>query len=189
MTAIKTYLLIDAPETLDCMVRKGFLELANVEVISLYKRASIACEKRGIKYKIIENFSNIEDTIKFTLKSYDNLLAFCERYDSIAKEQLPELKSRGINPFQFSYYHLKILIDSVSVKLYQMYHFLKKAEDATIIYRREDILDNEIPENLFYQDSLNLFAVVLEEIKAQLKFNVNFLAIGVSLNTDRKSVV
>ena len=178
MDTIKNYLLIDAPETLDYMRKGGMLRLPNIEIVSLYKRASIACEKKGIDYRVIDEFSSIDNVIDFTYNNYEKLLQFCSRFDSFLKERLPDLMNRGIEPFKYSYYHLKILMDSVSVKVFQTYHFLKTAEGARVFYR-DEVFDGAIPENLFYPELLNLFPAILNEISTQGDFKIDLLPLAI----------
>lgn len=157
------YLLVNSEEALDAFAQLfcGNLPDDMVAVAST-SAGMVACELARITYTTLDQYSPRAEIISLGWENYHALAVFCEQWDGVAQCLAPGLKARCIKPFRFSYYDLKILIDSVSIKLLLLKNFLRHAGGHEIFYLPET--NHKIVTGEFLQpySDVNMFSVLLE---------------------------
>ena len=157
------YLLVDSVRTL-ARAYDLFGKPLPIDLIIVAATAAgiLACEQAQVAYTTIERFSSRKDIIDLGWRNYSELTDFCEYWDRIAQEKAPCLRERGIKPFRFGYYDLKILIDSIAVKILLLCNFVKEVGDQDIYFAPEP--QREIVSGDFLRPckDVNIFSVLLE---------------------------
>lgn len=157
------YLLVNSEEALESfsLLFRGSLPDDTVFVAPT-SAGVLACERAQVPYTTLDSYSPRAAIINLGWHNYASLALFCERWDATAQGFTPGLKNRGIKPFRFSYYDLKILVDSISIKLLMLKNFIQHAAGHEIFYLPE-------PDHQFVKSGLlrprsdvNMFSVLLE---------------------------
>ncbi|MBZ5557416.1 MAG: hypothetical protein LAO77_09115 [Acidobacteriia bacterium] len=128
-------LLVDSSATLEAARDAGWLRHRDVTVVAATKYGVHACHAARVPYTVIDSFYPAADLVAFTLAAYDRLSAFCEERDAALWRRHDDLRRRGIRPFRFSFYELKILADVLSVKLLQLRRLFAVRPGTRAIYR------------------------------------------------------
>ncbi len=138
----------------------------DVVFVAACSAAMVTCLKNKVPFVTVDEFSQRQEIIDLGWANYDRLDEFCLKWDKLAQEVTPTLAARKIAPFRFSYYDLKILIDSISVKILMLRGMVKAAMGSPIYFvaeRSRRLVDGD---SLRPCDNLNSFAVLLEEFFA-----------------------
>lgn len=169
------YLLVNSEEALNsfALLFPGNLP-DDIVFVASTSVGMVACERARIAYSTLDQYSPRAEIISLGWGNYSSLATFCERWDAAAQEFMPCLKIRGIKPFRFSYYDLKILVDSISTKLLMLKNFIHHAEGQEIFYLPEPDHGIVTGELLRPRSNINMFSVLLETV---LKDEVNLLAL------------
>jgi hypothetical protein len=157
------YLLVSSNQELD-----SFSKLVcgkwpdDMVLVALTSAGIVACEQGRKSYTTLDQYSPRAEIISLGCNNYFALATFCERWDIAAHSYTPSLEARGIKPFRFGYYDLKILIDSISVKLLMLKNFIRHAAGCEIFYLSEQ--DNDIVAGDFLRPrgDVNMYSVLLE---------------------------
>lgn len=101
-------------------------KIKNFEIISLSDEGSYECEKKKNNYIPISKFTKLREITHFGKKNMKNLHKFCNMWDIFFSKSSNEIFNTKIKPFKFEFYFLKILIDTISLKILLLENFLKK---------------------------------------------------------------
>lgn len=166
------YLLIDSPESLEYFQSHKLIG-GDTCIVAISRSGSIACEKDGISYKIIEDFSDAAYYVRFSEANLLKLRETCALLDEIyfAKDIL---KSRGIKPFLFSRYDLKILLDTIGSKFFFSRSFLSKLSPHDEVVCPTERITAEYT-GVYFDNADSLYAVVLKAILKSKKFSIRFV--------------
>jgi hypothetical protein len=138
----------------------------DVVFVAACSAAMVACLKHKVPFVTIDEFSRRKDIIDLGWANYDRLDKFCLKWDKMAQKSTQALAARKIAPFRFSYYDLKILIDSISVKILMLQGLVNAAVGSSIFFVPERSRRMVVGESLRPCDNLNSFSILLEEFFA-----------------------
>lgn len=133
---------------------------ADAEFVAVTKYGVAACADAGISHRIIDDYYPAEELIALALEDYDRLERACAAWDRVVFTEAPEAARRGIRVFGHSLYELKILMDTVGTKLFQLRALLDRTDGAELWYR-DDQFPAPLGDDLAFPDSANLFAPAL----------------------------
>lgn len=154
-------LLLDSCETYAAAQRARLVEGA--KVIAVTARAMAFCETHEIKYLRLDGYCDPVDLELIGRSNYTFLEEFCLKADIALQRDYSELALRKIFLASFSFYYIKISMDSLSTKLYMLLRMLEVEAPRCIIVRAgdEDLISNSLP--VFTEDT-NLFLALLRII-------------------------
>jgi hypothetical protein len=159
------YVLVDSARTLEAMQQESRGAPKNdLKLIATTSSGMLACELAGSPYTRIDHFSSRHEIVELGWNNYAELDRFCEYFDHQAQKASPELRKRGITPFKFGYYDLKILTDTISVKILLLENLIVKAGSKDIYYPIEN---SEVPflgDRLRPREESNIFSLLLQTV-------------------------
>jgi hypothetical protein len=124
------------------------------QVVALTPFAMYELDKHNIPYKILEDYYEPQELYRLGIANYKKLENICEIIDKQIQQSIPIIDEIEITPALFSMYHLKILYDAVTVRLFQL---LK-------------VIDAEKPDVVFTYDS-KLYPFGIAEMAPYLLFD------------------
>lgn len=162
---MSSFLLVDSAQTLDCVAKlfQGSWP-DDLTLVASTSAGMVACERARVRYTALDRYSPVAEIISLGWNNYHALTNFCERWDEVAHVCTPSLKARGIKPFRFGYFDLKILVDSISIKLLMLRNFLRRAAGQEIFYVPEPDHTIVAGEFLRPRRDLNMFSVLLTRL-------------------------
>lgn len=159
------YLLVNSEKALDSFSRLFGINWPNdLVLVASTSDGMVACLRARLPYTTLDQYTHRAEIISLGWSNYTLLASFCEHWDFVAQSCAPSLKDRGIKPFRYSYYDLKKLVDSISIKLLLLKNFLRHVEGQQIFYLPEP--DHKIVsgEFLLPRSDINMPSVLLETI-------------------------
>lgn len=163
------YLLVDSGQTLASSYDLlGSPLPKDVIVVAATSSGMAACEQAGVAYTSIDQFSSRKEIIELGWSNYSGLTSFCEHWDILAQQLLPCLRERNIKPFRFGYYDLKILIDSITVKILLLKNFINEVGSQEIYFAQDRSCDIASGESLIPDENRNIYSILLEGLFKQV---------------------
>ena len=132
-------------------------------IIACTRRAAIACDHLGLERKLIDDFCDTGEIVSFTLENYRKITEATAAWDKLLHEEVPALKERGLTPFKYSTYHLKLLIDTLSAKILQLRRLMEKYPDAEMRFISSFLPTATLPA-MDIPEQTNLTAVIIQEL-------------------------
>lgn len=117
-------LLIERPEDVPFASEDGPEEA----VISLAPEAALELERRGVPYRILEDFTPAEEFVREAMERYRFLDRMVEDLDDRMRKAVPELKEFDIRPASASYHALKVFLDGLAMKAQLLVNAFKALE-------------------------------------------------------------
>lgn len=112
---------------------------AQQQIIALSPFAIYELDKQSIPYKIPEDYYDSQELYHFGLDNYQKIEAFCSLIDKSIHQACPAIAKRGIKPALFSLYHLKLVYDAATIRLFQLYHIINAEKpDVIFVYNDRD---------------------------------------------------
>ena len=108
------------------------------EVIALSPEAMYYLYRRGISYSIPEDYYKEEELNEIGLANFQKLEELCKIIDNIVIDACPSFKQYELKPMMFHFYHLKILIDSLSLRLAAILRVLEHSQPSRVYYFSPD---------------------------------------------------
>lgn len=155
----RTFVLVDCASTLTAAHKAGWLAHGSTAV-AISKYGVQACHEAGVPYVLIDEFYRFDELIARSLGTYDRLERFCDSFDRTLWTWHDDLRAR-LRPFSYAYYELKILVDTVSTKLFQLRRFLTNHEGIRLVYRKAPLSCDAIG-GWAFDERRNLFGELLE---------------------------
>lgn len=133
-------------------------------IIALSPFAMYELDKRGLSYKIPEDYYNPKELYKLGLDNYKKVEEICDVIDKKIQSACPTIAELGIKPALFSFYHLKIIYDAATIRLFQLSKLIK-AENPDILHvyngKRCHFGISEMAPCLFFDNRESIYARLL----------------------------
>jgi hypothetical protein len=137
-------LLEDENQVQDYLVREIHIP-GEKTLIALSPFAMYELDRQRVTYKIIEDYVNSKTLFALGLNNYSKVEDICNLIDSHVHKKLPELKDLGIRPDFFSFFSLKVMYDSVTIRLNQLSKLIDcEKPDTILVYQSKLVLNNKI---------------------------------------------
>ena len=107
------------------------------QIIALSPFAIYELDKQSLSYKIPEDYYDPQELYHLGLDNYQKIEAFCRLIDKGIHKACPAIAKRGIKPALFSLYHLKLVYDAATVRLFQLSHIIN-TEKPDVIFVYDD---------------------------------------------------
>ena len=166
---------------------KDYFKLRNKDsiekkFIALSPFAAYELENEGISYSLIEDFYDENELYELGTDNYAKMESICKMIDAKLKNNV--LKEEDISPALFNFYTLKLIYDSITIRLFQLSRLIhNELPDKLVIYEStispintDDaslLFDNE---ESIYSHLLNLtgWDVYIETLSEPTNWNVSF---------------
>lgn len=133
-------------------------------IIALSPFAMYELDKRGVQYKIPEDYYNPKELYKLGIKNYKKVENICSMIDKSIQNACPTLAKLNIKPALFSFYHLKNIYDAATIRLFQLSKLID-AEKPDILYvydtKRYPFGISEMAPYLFFDNRESIYARLL----------------------------
>ncbi len=115
----------------------------NFEIIALSPFAMYELDKNKINYEFPDDFYDNFKLYELGISNYKKTEDICKLMDKYILEYYPIVKEYNITPAFFSFYYIKILYDSVTIKLYQLMQIIKYKKPELIIAYNDNFSETE----------------------------------------------
>lgn len=134
---IKVLILLEHEKQVeDCL--EWFEEIkGQKQIIALSPFAMYELEKQDIPYSILEDYYDPQELLQLGLDNYQKVETFCSIIDNSIHKACPIIAEQDIKPALFSIYHLKIIYDAATVRLFQLFKIVN-AEKPNVIFVYND---------------------------------------------------
>lgn len=135
MKGCKTLILLETEaQVRDCLTWLDHVD-GERRIIALTPFAIYELDKKNIPYKRIEDYYYSNEPYKLGMENYKKVEDFCRFIDGFISKKKKKLKKYGITPAFFSIYYLKIIYDTLTIKLFQLNRLVKlEKPDIVIVY-------------------------------------------------------
>ena len=157
-------LLEDEKQVKDYLGRKGQIP-GKKKLIALSPFAMYELDRHEVSYKIIEDCYDQKELYALGMDNYSKVEELCNLIDSHIYRKFPKLKELGIKPAFFSIFHLKMLYDSATIRLFQLSKFIDSEKpDIVVIYQSKHFpLNPEMGvQSLFPNNHESIYSQLLE---------------------------
>jgi hypothetical protein len=127
---MKIIALIDSAEALAGSMKHA--EARHISYVANTRAGCLACELGAVPYRRIDEYVSRKEIVDLGWRNFRALDAFSERADDLLLAASNRLRNTGIRPLRFSYYEVKIMMDSISTKLLML--------DALVNHEKCDVL-------------------------------------------------
>lgn len=131
-TSEKVYILLENESQV-----KNYMELQSGDcigkIVALSPFAAYELENKGISYSLIEDFYDENELYELGINNYAKMESICKIIDAELKKNIfPE---QDISPALFNYYTLKLIYDSITIRLFQLSRLIhNELPDKLMIY-------------------------------------------------------
>jgi hypothetical protein len=115
----------------NCLER--FKEIKGQKLVITSPFAMYELDKHRIPYKIIEDYYNSKELYELGADNYKKVENLCDIIDEHVQNACPATAKLSIRPALFSFYHLKIIYDAVTIRLFQLSKLIE-AEKPNVLY-------------------------------------------------------
>ncbi len=121
----------------DCL---GWLNQINgqKQIIALSPFAIYELDRQSLPYKIPEDYYDPQELYQLGLGNYQKVESFCSIIDNSIYQACPVTARQGIKPAFFSLYHLKIVYDAATIRLFQLFKVIN-TEKPDVIFTYDSI--------------------------------------------------
>ena len=132
--------------------------------VALSPFAMYELEKQGLPYKLIEDYYGPKELYKLGINNYKKVENICDIIDEHIQNACPTTAELGIRPALFSFYHLKIVYDAATIRLFQLSKLID-AEKPDVLYiydsKRYPFGISEMAPYLFFDNRESIYARLL----------------------------
>jgi hypothetical protein len=161
---VKNVILLENEEQVkNCLKRLKQIKGQKL-IIALSPFAIYELEKQGVPYKILEDYYNPKELYKLGIHNYKKVEDLCDKIDKSIHHACPALAELGIRPALFSFYHLKIIYDAATIRLFQLSKLISAEKvDALYVYdsKRYPFGISENASYLFFDNRESIYARLL----------------------------
>ncbi len=125
-------LLEHEAQVADCARWFGDLE-GEKKIIALTPFAMYELDERQLPYAIPEDYYSPDELYELGIENFSRVEELCAVVDKAIHESYPRLAELGITPALFSFYHLKIIYDAVTIALFQLNKILEREQPDTVM--------------------------------------------------------
>jgi len=116
----------------DCL--QWFSDISGEKIIiALSPFAMYELDKHGISYKIQEEYYEPQELYELGMKNFQTVEGLCSIIDETILKSCPSANQRNITPALFSFYHLKMIYDAMTIRIFQLSHIFN-TEKPDIVY-------------------------------------------------------
>jgi len=102
-------------------------------IIALSPFAMYELEKNKISYKIPEDYYNADDLYALGMANFQKVEDLCTLIDRFILKSCHEVKEKKLTPALFNFYHLKMIYDSITYRIFQLFSIFN-FENSEIVY-------------------------------------------------------
>lgn len=114
----------------DCMER---FEKIKGKVIALSPFAMYELDKQNFPYKLIEDYYDPKEVHRLGIGNYQKVENLCGMIDRSIQDACPTAAESGIRPAMFSFLDVKVLYDTVTIRLFQLSKLIDAESPAGIL--------------------------------------------------------
>lgn len=148
-------------------------------IIALTPFAMHELEKQEISYRIQEEYYDPQDIYSMGMANFQKVEELCSIIDGYITKSVPSANIKEITPALFSFYHLKMIYDAMTVRIFQLSSiFIEEKPDVVYIYATEKYPfgDNEKASFIQFDNRESIYAQILT--LENWKINVKILQGG-----------
>lgn len=120
-------------------------------IISLDPEVTYTLEKKGLIFKVQDDYFSFDEYLKLGLESFDKVEKFCKYCDFFLQENIGFLKENKLNLASYHYYCFKILFDVLVSKIFVLKKIIEK-ENPRRIYFFDNNISESIDEGLYFKE-------------------------------------
>jgi hypothetical protein len=102
-------------------------------ILALSPFAIYELDKQDLPYKTPEDYYDSKELYKLGINNYKKVEDLCDIIDEHIQNAFPTIAKLGIRPALFSFYHLKIIYDVVTIRLFQLSKLIED-ENPNVLY-------------------------------------------------------
>lgn len=107
-------------------------------IIALSPFAMYALDKNGVSYHLPEDYYDLRELYRVGVKNYSKVEKICNYIDEKIQKFCSAIKNYDIKPCFFNYYHIKMLYDAVTSRVFQLFKIIESERpDKICVYRTE----------------------------------------------------
>lgn len=107
-------------------------------IVTLSPFSMYELDRHGISYRIPEDYYNPQELYELGMANFQKVECLCTIIDGIILKSCPLAKQKNITPALFSFYHLKMMYDAMTIRLFQLSKiFTIEKPDLVYIYNTE----------------------------------------------------
>ena len=135
-------LLEDLPDSFEANERDS--------IVALTPRACYLMSRRQQPYHIVSDFASEAELAILEETYWEEELAWFDQLDDLLWEEIPELQERKIRPASLYGYFLKICLDNLFIRGFEITALLKEEYDEVVLWRSE-VTEPPLDPTLFYR--------------------------------------
>lgn len=155
-------------------------------IIALTPFAMHELENKGISYKIQEDYYDSRDLYSMGMDNFQKVENLCSIVDGYIFKSVPQARARKITPALFSFYHLKMMYDAMTVRIFQLSSILNEEKpDSVYFYKTEKYpfgSSNKAP-FLQFDNKESIYSQLL--VLPDWKINVKILHAGRKIDEEK----
>lgn len=135
----------------------------DLTIVALSPFARYELDKCGIDYNLIEDFYEPEELYRLGLANFRKVETICRIVDPYLKENIMNVQEANLNICHNDFFRLKVLYDSISIKIFQLRKMMAEISPKKIYFFAEkshNILDGKN----FLKNSVNLYSMLLQSL-------------------------
>jgi hypothetical protein len=102
-------------------------------IIALTPFAMYELDKHNMNYKIPDDYYDSQELYELGIDNFRKVEYLCSLIDTAINQSDTEVAKYNIKPAMFSYYHLKIIYDTLAIRMFQLFKIIS-TESPDIIY-------------------------------------------------------
>lgn len=134
------------------------------KIIAVSPFAVFELDKRKITYSVPEEYHNSRDLYAIGTSNYGKTEDMCRIMDDALKDASKSASVNDIRPALFSYYSIKVLVDAVSFRAFQIARILEKEKPDEVVFYESRTFPFGITETapfLMFDNRESLYSKVL----------------------------
>jgi len=116
----------------DCLSRLDELSGEKI-IIALSPFAMYELDRKGIKYKIPEEYYSPQDLYSLGMANFQRIEDLCDNIDNCISKWCKEAGERNIKPALFNFYNLKMIYDAMTIRIFQLSNIFS-IEKPDVVY-------------------------------------------------------
>jgi hypothetical protein len=169
----KAILLVDDRTTLEDA--KAHKSIDACLVVATTARGMAACEESSVSYSRLDSWCSVQEIADLGWRNYEALDGFCRVADEALLAANPDLARRHLYLMRFSYYFMKIAMDSLSIKVLMLARMLASERPELLIASGASStpVAAKIPS---FDDRTNLIGAILRNLPFARGIKIEWLA-------------
>ena len=133
MTQSKRLIFVESRVHVEFVLEDGLLS-ENVNVVALNPEAMYALDRAGIGYAIPEDYYSDDEWDQIALENMAYRDELCKWLDGCLSNHCQSIREFGLAPSVLHSYHLKVLLDSITTRIFGLQRIIATERPASVFY-------------------------------------------------------